>query len=277
MGIEIPMYQGLSLKIGDPPSGRKTYPTETLQKGILLFDQGHELAEEAVGFGVPVLKMGLQTIFSGAATLTWLRQGTTWDINALFMLNLVERISKAGNKALENKPLYAVKNGLAALIRSMPIMRGPLTAISKQLRRFFNWDTVYTQSDFSTGLQVHYTLNSETGKINIEIDTRTLPPEITEVMVMNELGALTFDRYMDTSGIILQGHEIGCWDEVTAREAWFESRARRIAFRLGQVKGARLFRGRELLGSRLAWAGFGYSFSPSIQKFQYELSIEKQP
>ena len=75
-----------------------------------------------------------------------------------------------------------------------------------------------------------------------------------------------FDRYRDTSGISLQGDEIGCWDEVNAEEAWFESSTRQIAFRLGQVKGARLFRGRELIGSRLAWAGFGYSFPPSIRE-----------
>jgi len=41
------------------------------------------------------------------------------------------------------------------------------------------------------------------------------------------------------------------------------------------VKGARLFRGRELVSSRLAWAGFGYSFPPSIKRFVYELGIER--
>jgi hypothetical protein len=277
MGIEIPFSHGLSLKIGDPPSGRKAYPTGTLQKGFLLFDQGQELAEEAVGFGVPILKRGLQTIFPGAATLAWLWQGTICNVTALYKLNLVEKISDAGNNALENKSLYSAKNGLAALIRSLPILRRPLTVISNLLRRFFNWKTIYTQAGFSTDLKVLYTLNTETGQVKIEIDTSAIPPEITEVMVMNEQGANIFDRYMDTSGMILQEHGIGCWDEVTAQEAWFESHSHRVAFRLGQVKGARLFRGRELLGSRLAWAGFGYSFSPSIQSFHYELSIGKRP
>jgi hypothetical protein len=192
------------------------------------------------------------------------------------MLNLVEKISNAGNNPVENKSLYAAKNGLAALIRSLPILRRPLTGISNLLRRFFNWETIYTQAGFSTEVKVLYTLNTETGKVNIEIDTSAIPPEITEVLVMNEQGANIFDRYMDTSGISLQGQEIGCWDEINAREAWFESHAHRVTFRLGRVKGARLFRGRELLGSRLAWAGFGYSFSPSNQSFQYELSIGKR-
>ena len=166
---------------------------------------------------------------------------------------------------------------MAALIRRLPVLRGLLTAISSQLRRLFHWETIYTPAGFSTSLKVLYSLNAETGKLNIEIDTGALPLEITEVIVMNEQGAHAFEHYSDTSGASLQGREIGCWDEVSAAEAWFESRPHRVAFRLGQVKGARLFRGRELVGSRLAWAGFGYSFPPSIQSFRYELSIEKRP
>jgi hypothetical protein len=141
----------------------------------------------------------------------------------------------------------------------------------------FHWETIYTPAGFSMELKVLYTLDTETGRLSVEIDTADLPERITSVMLMNEQGAHSFDRYFDTSGIILQGQSIGCWDEVTAPEAWFESRLNRVAFRLGQVNGARLFRGRELVGSRLAWAGFGYSFPASIQKFHCELTIEPRP
>jgi len=277
VGIEIPLFQGLSLNIIDAPSNKKAYPTAGLQKGFLLMDHGQELAEEAVGFGVPVLKRGLQTIFPGAVTLTCLQQDTSWNITALYKLDLVERISRADKSPVKNKFFYVVKDGLAALIRLLPILRSPLTAISSQLRRSFKWATIYTLAGFSTGLKVLYKLDTETGRVGIEIELRDLPPEITELMVMNEQGAHVFNRYQDTSGILLQEQEIGCWDEVNAQEAWFESTAHQVSFRLCQVKGARLFRGRELVGSRLAWAGFGYSFSPSIQSFRYEMRIEKRP
>lgn len=277
MGIEIPLYQGLSLNIGDPPANGKYYPTTGLQKGLLLVDLGQKLAEEAVGFGVPVLKRGLQAIFPGAANLSYQQQDGIWKITALYSLNLVERISKAGGVPVENKPFYAAKYVLAALIRRSPILRGPLTAISSRLSKAFNWETTYAPAGLSTELQVFYSLKSGMGKVDIEIDTGDLPDGITEVMVMNEQSARMFDCYRDTSGIFLQGQAIGCWDKVTAREAWFESSVHRVAFRLGQVNGARLFRGRELVGSRLDWAGFGYSFAPSIQRFRYELSIEKHP
>jgi hypothetical protein len=277
MGIEIPLFQGLSLKINDTfPPGRNGYPTARLQKGLILLDQGRELAEEAVGFGVPVLQRGLQTIFPGAVKLTWQQRDSTWDITALFKANLVEKITRRGNENVENKFFYGVKNLLAVVIRRLPMLRGLLTGTSSQLRRMFDWETIYADAGFSTEVKVIYTIEAETGKLMFEIDTSGLSPYITEVAVMNEQGAHTFDRYLDTSGTSLAGKEIGCWDEVKAAEAWFESSARQVAFRLGQAKGARLFRGRELVGSRLAWAGFGYSFSPSIQRFRYEMGIEKR-
>ena len=66
---------------------------------------------------------------------------------------------------------------------------------------------------------------------------------ITEVVVMNEQGAHHFDLYRDSSGTLLRGKEIGCWDEVTAERASFISETHRLAFTLQQVKGARLFGG----------------------------------
>jgi hypothetical protein len=238
-------------------------------------DGSEELAEEAVGFGVPVLKRGLQTIFPGEVVLTCLQRGSTWDITALFKLNLVERFSRAGSETLENRLFYAAKNFTAAVIRHLPFLGDLLTATSSAFRRLFNWETTYVDAGFSTQVKVMYTLEQETGKITVEIDAHGLPPGITEMVVMNEQGAHYFDRYSDTSGISLEGQRIGYWAEVKAEEAWFESSARRVVFRLGRVEGARLFRGRELIGSRLAWAGFGYSFPPSLKRLRYDLAITR--
>jgi hypothetical protein len=275
MEINIPLFQGLSLKISDTLEGKMTYPTGRLQKGFLLLDQGQGLAEEAVGFGLPVLKRGLQTIFPGSAALTCVQRDSTWEITALFKLNLVEKISRGRNENVENRLLYAIKNFLAAGIRRLPMLRDLLTTTSNKLRQIFNWETTYADAGFSIEVKMIYTIEAKMGKVTVEIDTSVLPPHITEVVVMNEQGAHHFDRYLDTSGVFLQGNEIGCWDEVNAKEARFESSARQVAFRLGQVKSARLFSGRELIDSRLAWAGFGYSFPPSIKKLRYEMRIER--
>ena len=275
MEIDIPLLQGLSLKISDTHLDQKAYPTGRLQKGFVLLDHGQELAEEAVGFGVPVLKKGLQTIFPGEVALTWLRRGSTWEITAQFHLDLVEKISRAGNKNVENSLLYAVKNFMAEVIRRVPTLRSLLTTTSSQLRRLFNWETTYAEAGFSTTVEMLTIIEGEMGKVSVEIDTSGLPPDISEVVVMNEQGARTFDRYLEPSGISLQGKEIGCWDEVNAEEAWFESSTRQVRFRLRQVEGTRLFRGRELIPPRLAWAGFGYSFVPPNQRFRYVMRIER--
>ncbi len=274
MDITVPLSHGLILKIAHRLKEQGNYATSCLPKGFLLVSNSLGLAEEAVGFGFPVVKCGLQTLFPGSIELAFEQEGSTWSVQAVFRLNLVEKISRPGSGTMENRMLYATKNFMAAVIRHFPVVRGLLTSASSMLRKLFHWETIYTEADFSTEVKVVTTIEAETGRVSVEVDASALPPEITEVVAMNEQGAHFFDRYRDTSGIRLEGKAIGCWDEVTADEAWFESSACRVAFRLGQVEGARLFRGRELIGSRLAWAGFGYTFLPSIQKFRYELKIE---
>jgi hypothetical protein len=107
----------------DTPAGRLDYATSRLQKGFLLLDRGQNLAEEAVGFGVPVLKRGLQTIFPGNVTLSRVRRDSIWDISTVFELNLVEKISRTGKGNVENEFLYAAKNISAAVIRHLPFSR----------------------------------------------------------------------------------------------------------------------------------------------------------
>ena len=92
---------------------------------------------------------------------------------------------------------------------------------------------------------------------------------------MNELGAHHFDRFVDSQGADLAGHEIGTWDEVTAAWASFVCRAHGVAFKLAPVEGARLYRGRELIGGRVAWSGVGYSLPPTLERFAYDVTIER--
>ena len=178
---------------------------------------------------------------------------------------------------MENRLVYMFKNLLAAMIRHVPGVRSPLTSTSSKVREMLGWKTTYVRSDISEVVEVVYRVDGETGSLTIEISPGDMPPEITGIVVMNEQGARPFDRYSDTSGIELQGDEIGCWDEVNAEKAWFESISHKTAFRLGQIMGGRMFRGRELVGSRLAWAGFGYSFPSSSKSIKYEISIDRIP
>ena len=271
----IPLPGGLSVMFAEPPSGNGRYATSRLQRGLLLFDGETPLAEEAVGFGVPVLKQGLQTIFPGSAQVEQGLDGTTYLLRVRYALNRVERFARGPEEAVGNRIFYAAKDLLAATMRHMPPARRPLTAASSGLRQIFGWKTAYVDAGFDVGVNVDYAIESATGRILIELDCGGLPREITEVVLMHEQGAHVFDSYEDSSGLRLQGDAIGCWDDVRAEEAWFESRTHDVAFKVGAVDGTRLFRGRELIGARLAWAGFGYSFPPSLRRLRHELTLSR--
>jgi len=275
MEMLIPVSNELSLTIGNKPNDRISYPTSRLAKGLVLNRRGLNLAEEAVGFGVPLLMRGLQALFPGEVKLDLLHGSPTWKLTAEYFVNRVELLGGPDKRILKGKLIYAAKNYLSALRMRFPSARDPLMALSSGLRRLFGWETTFEQADFSSQVKMTYLLDERTGLLSIEADLSCLPSDsVTEVIIMNEQGAHYFDEYRDSSGIQLSGKDIGCWDEVTAEEAGFASATRRAAFTLPRVPGARLFRGRELVDSRLAWAGFGYSFPPTTRKFSYTVKIE---
>ena len=275
MQTHIPLPDGLSLLFAEAPSERGSYATARLQRGLLLFDGDTQLAEEAVGFGVPVLKMGLQTLFPGEAEVDWRQDGEKHHIHARFLLNRVERLSRRADGMVGNRLVYAVKDLLAATMRRIPASRSPLTAASSRLRQIFGWETAYAAAGLEVGVAVAYTINSATGKMMVQLDCRDLPANVTEVVLMHEQGAQAFEAYRDSSGLRLSGDRIGCWDEVRAAEAWFESQAHKVTFKLSNAVGARLFRGRELIGARLSWAGFGYSLAPALGVLSHEMTIAR--
>jgi hypothetical protein len=254
------------------------YPTCRLQKGLLLRRGSADLAEEGVGFGVPILKRGIVTIFPGDVELAGRRDGAVWVITAEFQMNLVERLATPDGKSVKPASLYAAKNALAALHRSVPPLRGPLTATSNALRRRFGWVTTFEKAGATTSVRVTYRIDGEEGWIGVAVDTAGLPVDgVTDLVVMNEQGAHWFDRYVDAGGADLRGDQIGTWDRVTAEWAAFASTVHGVTFSLDQAAGARLYRGTELIGSRVAWSGFGYALPPTTARFRYDLRIDCIP
>jgi hypothetical protein len=275
METSLRIAPGLELRIVNRPERQGMYATSSLPKGFRLFSDGLDLAEEAVGFGFPVVKHGLQALFPGRLELAVEKHDQTWTVEAVFTLNLEEKIRRPGHGINNNRLVYAIKNTLAALIRAVSPLRRTLTALSSRLREAFGWETIYGDAGLEATIKTTHCIDEETGKIKVGVELVDLPGNITEVVVMNEQGGSVFNQYGDSNRVLLQEEEIGCWDEVTAEKASFVSTTGKVAFRLSQVPGARLFRGRELVGSRLAWAGFGYSFPPSIKEFSYVLEIER--
>ncbi len=274
MKIELPLTGGFGLQLSSRSEWVSRYPTASLQKGLVLFYREKNLAEEAVGLGVPIVKRGLQTIFPSEADLYLHGGGIETKVSARYTLNLEERIARNGNTAIKNRFAYTVKNSLAAAIRKIPLMRSGLTSTSNLLRTIFAWETTYELSKFSTHIVLTYSIDEIMGKIKVELaggDFRS--NSLSEIIVMNELGAHHFDQYQESGGVCQSGEDIGCWDEVIGEEAAFIDRTHKISFGVRQVNGAKLYRGRELIEPRLAWAGFGYSFAPNLEQFEYEITL----
>jgi hypothetical protein len=275
--LSVPLRDGLALKIADQPTGTD-YPTARLQKGLLLLDEGRDLAGEGVGFGVPILKRGALTIFPGGVQLAERQDGPSRVITATFQMNLVERLAGTRGGSPSHRSFYAVRDLLAALHRRWPALRGFLTATSNAVRRRRGWVTTFEETMTRATLAVTYSVDGDSGRIRVAVDTTGLPERgITEVVVMNELGARHFDLYLDSAGARLRGRDIGTWNEVSAARASFASTASHVAFSVRQVEGAKLYRGRELVGSRLAWSGFAYSLRPARESFAFEVRIERAP
>lgn len=274
LDITVPFFQGIDLKIGPVLANPKGYPSSQLQKGLIIVSNGQELVEEGVGFGVPVLKRGGKTIFSGEIELTWLNMGSRKEFTAVYLMNLEERLTSQRLGSLKSKSLYQIKDHLADLYRRAPLLRGPLTFLSNLLRTIFRWQTVYEEAGCNYAVVINYSIDRKTKAITVTMDTTGASLEgITEVILMNEQGAHYFDTYSDDSGLLLKEDAIGNWDLVTSETASFLSSSQRIAFTLGQINGSLLYRGRESIDNRLAWSGFGYSLHPSKQHFSYSLVI----
>jgi hypothetical protein len=276
MKKDIFLANGIQLQIASGSRRSASYPTSVMQKGLVLLENGLDLSEEAVGFGVPILKRGLQTIFPGEVELTEQDESPLERITARYTMNLQERIAGKDHVTINNPLLYASKNSLAAAIRNIPKLRRLLMGTSSLLRSSLGLATVYISDGFYMYLTLTYTANAETGKVVVELKGgEHISSSISEIILMNEQGAHHFDRYQDSNGINQSGNEIGCWDQVQAAEASFIDNTHQLSFSLHQVKGASLYRGREMVDDRLAWAGFGYIFPPSLQHFSYELTIKR--
>ncbi len=273
MRISVPVSAGVTLQMG--PSGRAEggYPTAALARGLLLLRDGRELAEEGVGFGVPVLKQGVRTFFPGQVAITPFPGVPCRGLTAVFRVNLRERLASGRRAAVRSRPLYAAKNYLAALHRRLPLLRGLLTAASSGLCSILGWRITFERAELDAEVKVRYSLPKD-GELDVEVDLSGLPRGgFSELVVMNEQGAGCFCEYRDSAGTRLAGKDIGSWDEVTAGRASFLSPAHQLAFSLRRLKEARRFRGREQIGSRLSWSGFGYSLRPIPGKFHYTVRI----
>ncbi|MFZ3166153.1 MAG: hypothetical protein WA130_00970 [Candidatus Methanoperedens sp.] len=272
--VRIEMTMGICLHIKNPEIEQRDYPACRIQKGLVLVHENKDLSEEGIGFAVPVLKFGHETVFPGNAYVTTEKDGDKSVVRIDYDMNLVERMVVKSSTRIDSEAFYRIKECFSWLHRKYPQLRGILVRSSNSLRRTCDIETRFEKIACAGIVSVVNTVNTKKGTIHVGVDISNVKKEgCTEVNIMNEQGANHFDRYCDSNGLFLKGNAIGTWDEIFADEASFIDSGDNIVFTLKQVKGARMFRGRELVVGRLAWSGLAYGLPQNINNFAYEIRI----
>jgi hypothetical protein len=230
---------------GDEAGPGEHYPTSGLRKGLLLLVDGRKLDGEGVGFGVPVLKRGARAVFAGSAEVT-VDEGTPKVVTVAYVLDRVERLGGRTRSIVLLRPLDWAREAFALLYRRVVV-------------------TYRVLGD---------------GDLRISADLSALPAAVSEVVLMNELDAGRFDRCIGTDGEVAERNAIGAWNPVHAASCRFVDRVTGVAFELDRdpdpdAAGVRLYRGREVAGRRLSWAGFGYVMRTHGDAFSYSVRFTR--
>ena len=267
---KIAVMRELSLLFRSAGAGCE-YPSCRLQKGLLLAYGHKELSEEGAGFGVPILRFRHEAIFPGSAHIITRRENDRTAVTVDYDLNLVERMAVKG-KRIDSRAFYRIKEYLSWLHREYPLSRRMLTCASSTLRRISGIQTQFEEVASIGIVSVLFTIQAD--EIHVSVDTGMVEKSnCTEIMLMNEQGANYFDKYRDSSGLSLKGNAIGTWDETFADEASFIDPLHEIQFTMQKAAGSRMFRGRERVPGRLAWAGLAYSVPPGKDNFTYYIRM----
>lgn len=271
--VRIELGRGISLIFRNVRDSPWSYPSDRIQKGLILAYGDRELAEEGVGFGVPVLKFGCETVFPGSAQVITSKNQAASTIDVNYNLNVVQRLAMNG-RTLSSPAVYEAQEYFARLHRNYTALRSPGKWFFNNLQRICAIEERF-EDTISTGTaRVVYTIPSGEAMVHVSVDLAGLKKDRpTDIVVANEQGAGCFDRYSDSDGLSLEGKAIGAWDETFAREMSFTDFCEGISFTLLNTQGARMFRGREILAGKLAWSGLDYLLPYGTDSYNYDIRI----
>ncbi|MBI2851566.1 MAG: hypothetical protein HYX84_00470 [Chloroflexi bacterium] len=245
---------------------------DRIQKGLTLAYQDAELVEEGTGFGVPIVKLGYETVLPGYASIVQQKRGEMIRVN--YHLNLAQRLRSKNGKRLDWPPLYWANEWFSRLHRKYPAARGLISGTGHSLRKMLGLIRAFEETATFGTVAVTYIIHNRQGLISVDMDLSELPRHRNiEIIITNEQGASHFDSYRDSEGTVKNGEAIGTWEEVQANEASLIDRRNEIVFSLERVPGARLFRGRELAPGTLAWSGLDYVLTSHPSSFSYDVQI----
>ena len=115
-------------------AGTGGFPTSRIQKGLILELGNRDVSEEGVGFGLPVLKLGLQPVFPGSWKLSAKKSNGQCLIKADFEMNLGARMARSG-KIITSSLFYLAQENFSRVHREYPLLRRWISTSSRILRK----------------------------------------------------------------------------------------------------------------------------------------------
>lgn len=268
--INIPLSCGLSARLYKDSSPH-CMETSQLQKGLILTLNGEELIEEGLGFGAPVIRYQDKTYFSSSAEISTEIDSSTQKLSKTFTLDTVSR-KKFWRASYINDDFYSSVRKTFAILYLKRKNMSPLFNTVMELREIAKIKTEFTKVKARGVVTVNYEIHPNV--IDIAVDFSDLMLDgCVEILVLNEQGSTSFEKYIDSDGLKLSGREIGAWDLVTASYASMINPQADLSFSLRKIGGARLFRGWERTRNRFSWAGLSYSLSPTNRVFNYKINL----
>lgn len=250
--------------------------TARVQKGLLpsRTDDTSDLCEEGVGFGVPILQYRRDFYFPGTSTVSEIGRISSDSAWKEFTMNLIDRRQKKGSATIDlfSWVFQRIYNRAYKSYHGRRIIQ---IITSRLDRKPPDHDPSVFFSVKSRGsILSSYHFDEDTGFFNVTMDfSRIQTSGLQHVYVSNELGGNLFDIYSDSSGIDLQGDEIGPWDEIHAKWASFHSSVLGLRFCVEIPIGVQAFRGREIIGLDICWSGIIFMLSPTCKQLSYRIAF----
>ena len=239
-----------------------------LQKGLILAYNGEEKIGEGTGFGLPILIYPRETFFAGSSTVSVTQTADALKIRKEFHMNRVAR-NRLGHVYLENSKARAFIRSLTALYQKNRHFR---FLSLKELFVKMGVEAAFVKTATAGKVIVTYKIASST--VNVKVDFRQVrKARLRKVFVLNEQSAAFFRKYFDPHGSCLMDKQIGAWDRVDSGWACLTDLRGKVGFRLWNVEGGVLRRGRETMKSCLDWAGLDYEVKPDVAVFEYKIEV----
>lgn len=246
--------------------------TSKLQKGGVLVFNGMELVEEGLGIGAPICLYGDGARFSLNAT-TFVNDSSDLSVIKIYSMSAMESKRFRGANIRHGGYASQFLRSLEKAYRGIRSLQLGATAMLRVVS-MMGLRNEYVEGR-SKG-QIAVTYQPSNGGLVVNVDFHNIETDDLRSLILgNEQGGRLFTNYSDSSGVKMSGREIEPWKPTSAERATLFCPATGVGFRLRRPSGWQIVRGREVVTSRISWAGLNLKRDtfPTSKTVRYSVKV----